>query len=184
MDTTMIALLAAGSATRFGGGKLDAPLHGRSVGYWALERARAQSGPWVVICGINPPLFAAGSPLLTNSEAEAGMGTSIRLAARAAREAGAARLLVMLADMPFVTDATLQALVAACGTSAAACIYPDDAAGPPACFDAALYPLLEALPPEKGAQGLLRQISGLTRITPAPLELADIDTREDLARLG
>ena len=184
MNSTMIALLAAGSATRFGGGKLDAPLQGRPLGRWALDRARAQGGEPVVVCGTNPPAFAAGCRLIINHDATAGMGTSIRLAAHAAHESGAARLLIMLADMPFVSDATLRALADGCGTGAAACTYPDGALGPPACFHASLYPLLTALPPEKGAQGLLRAISGLSQITPAPAELADIDTQEDLARLG
>lgn len=178
----MIALLAAGSATRFGGGKLDAPLRGKPLGAWALDRARAAGWPLMVIAGAKTPGFAQDCAILTNPDAARGMGTSIRLAARAAREAGAQRLLVMLADMPFVSEETLGALADAPRT--AACAYPDGTMGPPACFTANLYPLLEGLPPDKGAQGVLRQVVDLVRITPPPQELADIDTREDLARLG
>ena len=35
-----IALLAAGGATRFGGGKLDAQCAGKPLGQWALDAAR------------------------------------------------------------------------------------------------------------------------------------------------
>ena len=50
-DAPLVAVLAAGSATRFGGGKLDAVLAGRRLGAWALatiERAGLPPGVIVV----------------------------------------------------------------------------------------------------------------------------------------
>jgi CTP:molybdopterin cytidylyltransferase MocA len=187
MTGTFIALLAAGKASRFGGGKLDALLQGRPVGAWSLAAGQTLSeplgeplgAPLVVITGKERPEFVPEDcRVAPNPEAVLGMGTSIRLAARLAREAGAGRLLVMLADMPFVSSETLRKLLAAEG--AAACVHPAGVMGPPACFPSALFPALEALPPERGAGALLKGLAGVALISPPPRELIDIDTRQDL----
>ena len=36
-DAVFVAVLAAGRASRFGGGKLDADLAGKPVGQWVLD---------------------------------------------------------------------------------------------------------------------------------------------------
>jgi len=179
MSDTLIALLAAGKAERFGGGKLDAMLRGKSLGLWSLLAAKAIDLPLIVITGASPLRFVEGGPQIVNPDAEQGIGTSIRLAAREAQEAGARRLL--LADMPFVSPETLRALIAATEPdSASACVYPDGALGPPACFGAGSYPLLRTIAPDRGANAVLRQIQNLSRITPPAHELIDIDTRAEL----
>jgi molybdenum cofactor cytidylyltransferase len=182
---TLVALLAAGRAERFGGGKLDAMLGARAVGAWALAAARGLGAPVVVIAGETPLGFAAGADICVNTRASLGMGGSIALAAAQAKARGAARLLVMLADMPLVSVELLQALVAATPPSgAAACAYEDGAHGPPACFDAALFDRLIAMPPERGANAVLKGVADLALVQPRPGQLADVDRREDLARIG
>jgi len=183
MADVLIAILAAGQARRFGGGKLDAVLRGKPVGAWALGAAADLGAPVVVIGGGEPLGFVPPEcRLVVNDRASEGMGTSLALAARLAREEGFARLLVMLADMPFVSGATLRELLAAEGT--AACVYgakiSGAALGPPACFWETDFAALEALPPERGAGAWLKARAGLRVVRPERRELFDIDTRADL----
>jgi molybdenum cofactor cytidylyltransferase len=139
----------------------------------------------VVIAGETPLAFAAGANICINTQASLGMGGSIALAATQAKARGAARLLVMLADMPLVSVELLQAVVAATPPlGAAACAYEDGAYGPPACFDAALFDRLIAMPPERGANAVLRGLAHLALVRPEAGQLADVDRREDLSRIG
>jgi CTP:molybdopterin cytidylyltransferase MocA len=173
-----IALLAAGGATRFGGGKLDATVAGKPLGQWALDAAlTVPHQRLAVVVGDPAPAFAGGCEPLVNERAAEGLGTSAALAARWA--AGSDALLIMLADMPLVSVGTLQALVAAGGPAAVA--YPGGKPGAPACFPAALFPALAALTGDSGAAHVLRGLADVTMVETAPEELRDVDRPEDLA---
>ncbi|MGZ3171606.1 MAG: nucleotidyltransferase family protein [Croceibacterium sp.] len=176
-----IALLAAGGATRFGGGKLDADCAGRPLGRWALEAALAvPHDRLAVVVGDPVPEFARGCELLVNDKAADGLGTSAALAARWA--AGSDALLIMLADMPLVSLSTLGKLADAKGPAAVA--YPGDRAGAPACFPAALFPALEALTGDSGAAQVLRGLASVRLIEAPADELRDVDRPEDLAEVA
>jgi CTP:molybdopterin cytidylyltransferase MocA len=176
-----IALLAAGGATRFGGGKLDAPCAGKPLGRWALETALAVPHERLaVVVGDPTPEFARGCELLVNERAAEGLGTSAVLAARWA--AGSDALLILLADMPLLSAATLRKLAAAGGAAAVA--YPGERPGAPACFPAALFPALEALTGDSGAAQVLRGLANVTLIETPPEELRDVDRPEDLAEVA
>ncbi|MFT3965605.1 MAG: NTP transferase domain-containing protein, partial [Sphingobium sp.] len=77
-----VAILAAGRASRFGGGKLDAACAGKPLGRWVLDAvAAAGAPPGLIVVGPRPPAFAGdalhdGWTVITNAEAERGMGTS------------------------------------------------------------------------------------------------------------
>ena len=173
-----IALLAAGGATRFGGGKLDADCAGKPLGRWALDAARAVPHERLaVVVGDTAPAFARGCELLVNERAAEGLGTSAALAARWAKSCDA--LFIMLADMPLVSPETLHKLVEAGGPAAIA--YPGHKPGAPACFPAALFPALGPLTGDSGAAQVLRGLAGVTLIETAPEELRDVDRPEDLA---
>lgn len=180
----LVAVLAAGAASRFGGGKLDADLAGKPVGQWVLDAvAAAGLAPGLIVVAPLVPRFAAASgwPLLTNINASDGLGTSIALAASAALGQGRA-LLVVLADMPLVSPQHLAALAA---NRCAATLYADGKAGVPALADLALLPALAELAGSEGAGPLLAARSDLVRLPPAPAApamLLDIDRPEDLAR--
>nr|WP_166179032.1 NTP transferase domain-containing protein [Altererythrobacter segetis] len=173
-----IALLAAGGATRFGGGKLDAQCAGKPLGQWALDTALALPHERLtVVVGDPVPAFARGCELLVNERAGEGLGTSAALAARWA--AGSDALLIMLADMPLVSAETLRQLAAA--DEPAAVAYPGNKPGVPACFPAALFPALAALRGDSGAAQVLRSLAGVTLTETSPQELRDVDRSEDLA---
>jgi molybdenum cofactor cytidylyltransferase len=182
-----IAVLAAGAGERFGGGKLDAEVAGKRLGSYALEAVLPLGMPKIVV-GHPPPEFAneamacGQAQLLKNRRAEEGLGTSVALAAMQASAAGAGALLLLAADMPQVTTATLGKLVDATAPGRPAAIaYPDGSAGIPACFPADWFPALAGLSGDKGAGVLLREAQDITLIEAHPEELADVDTAEDLA---
>ncbi|MBO9498016.1 MAG: NTP transferase domain-containing protein [Novosphingobium sp.] len=182
-----IAVLAAGSASRFGGGKLDADLNGRPLGHYAVAAAQALGRPKIVV-GKPIPDFASEAlalgeaTLLRNKRAGEGMATSVALAAMQAAAAGADALLLLAADMPLVRAETLAALVAATGTRPAAVLHPDGHPGIPACFPPGWYPRLAALEGDRGAGALLRDAQ-VTLVEVAPDELRDVDTVADLDSL-
>jgi molybdenum cofactor cytidylyltransferase len=174
----LVAVLAAGAGSRFGGGKLDAMLAGQRVGQWVLDAvAAAGLPPGVIVVPGHTPAFAieSGWPALTNVCASDGIGTSIALAASAALRQGR-RLLVLLADMPLVSPDHLAALLA---HPAAATLYPDGKAGVPALVGPDLLPLLAELDGHAGAGPLLARYP---RVAVPEAMLLDIDRPDDLAR--
>jgi CTP:molybdopterin cytidylyltransferase MocA len=176
-----IALLAAGGATRFGGGKLDADCAGKPLGRWALEAARTvEHERLAVVVGDPVPEFARGCELLVNERAAEGLGTSAALAARWAQ--GCDALLILLADMPLVVPDTLRKIREA--NAPAAVAYPGSRPGAPACFPADLFPALEALTGDGGAAQVLRGWPDVTLIETPPDELRDVDRPGDLAEIA
>jgi len=173
-----IALLAAGGATRFGGGKLDADCAGKPLGRWALEMALALPHERLAVVVSDPvPAFARGCELLVNNRAAEGLGTSASLAARWAD--GCDALLIVLADMPLVSTETLRRLAAVRGPAAVS--HGGGKPGAPACFPAALFPALSMLTGDSGAAQVLRGLADVVLIETPAEELLDVDRPEDLA---
>lgn len=178
---TIIALLAAGRANRFGGGKLDEELGGKPVGLWAAESAEtAGFARRVVITPPMPPSFIARLKdwqLVINADPETGMASSIRTAARAA--AGSERLVIVLADMPFIEPTHLTRL--ARGTGVAFTLYEDGSRGAPAAFPAQVYPGLASLA-DGQSPAALDWSARVELVEPRSRDsLTDIDTTGDLA---
>jgi len=179
MAEPLVTVLAAGRGERFGGGKLDAPCAGKPLGRWALDAAEAAGlGPGTIVVGPAGAGYAAGWTGLVNPAPEAGLGSSLALAARAALEDGAETLLVLLADMPLVEPAFLRQLAAT--APPAATRQPDGRAGVPALLDRALLEKAAMLTGDRGAGPLL---SGAALLEPPPGTLRDVDTREDLVEV-
>ncbi len=178
----LVAVLAAGSARRFGGGKLDAMLAGKRVGQWvldAVESAGLQTG--VIVVGDEVPAFASESswPKLTNPKAADGLGTSIAAAAARALTQGRP-LLVLLADMPLVEPLHLSQLLD--GGKSTATGWRGGNAGVPALIGPRLLPHAAALTGDTGAGSLLSNDPGVRRVDADPSMLLDIDEPADLAR--
>lgn len=190
----LTAVLAAGLASRFGGGKLDAPCNGQPLGQRALATAQGLGWPVVVVVGPKRPRFLAamspgGFDVVVNPAPEAGLGGSVAQAARAAQRQGAEWLLVVLADMPLVTRGTLERLVeqAICH-GIAATIWPDSAAAPrpgvPAAFARRHFAALAAISGETGARDLLLACPAEALVAPDRAELLDVDRPGDLAAVA
>jgi molybdenum cofactor cytidylyltransferase len=178
-EPPLVAVLAAGRGTRFGGGKLEAPCAGRPLGRWALD-AVAQAGlpPGLIVTGPEGVSFAEGWTPLINPEPEAGLGASLALAARLALGGGARSLLVLLADMPLVAAEYLRELVSR--TAPAATRYAEGHGGVPALLDRRLIEKAARLTGDRGAGPLLK---AARLFDPPPVMLRDVDTAEDLAEV-
>ena len=184
MSGPLVAVLAAGQARRFGGGKLDALCAGRRVGAHVVATvAEAGFAPGVIVVpAAEVPAFASesGWTFVENPVAETGLASSVALAAQAALAQRRA-LLIVLADMPLVAPAHLGALAEADGLAAS-----DHGAGKPgvpAFVPQALLAELIMLEGEGGAGRWLAGRSDCTLIVPPPASLADVDRSEDLARI-
>lgn len=184
----LIALLGAGASRRFGPeDKLSMLCAGKPLGRWALEAALACPARTVWIYGAHQPhyLDPACRAVRCRDWAQ-GMAQSIACAAEVAQNEGASALLILPADMPFVTPALLRALLD--GPAPAACRYADGRAGVPALFAPDQFAtLIEAAQPKgaapqsAGAGAVLRADLRLRLLPVAADLLSDVDTPDDLA---
>ena len=183
-----IALLAAGRGSRFGGGKLSSDLGGVPLWRWAARGAeRAGFTTRYLIVPAADALIgsedADGWQLAVNARADEGISTSIRLACRLA--AGCDRLVLALADMPFVKASHLRQI--ALDNGVVFTHYPSGRRGVPAAFPSAQFATLAALTGDRGAASLDWTMPVATRSAP-PDSLIDVDRQVDLdlarARLG
>lgn len=179
-----VAILAAGSARRFGGGKLDADCAGKSVGQWVIDAVHeAGLAAGICVTGPDAPTFAQGAKgwaLVTNPNPSAGLGSSLAVAAGEAAKMGADSLLVVLADMPLLNAGFLRDL--ASEQAPAATDYGPGRVGVPALFPARLFDQLRGLTGDRGAALLLASLPDCKRLKPPADMLMDIDITSDIGR--
>jgi CTP:molybdopterin cytidylyltransferase MocA len=184
-------LLAAGASTRMGTPKLLLELDGEPLLRRAARTALAAGlAPLVVVLGYEADraeAALAGLPCraVRNPDHAAGQGTSLR-AGLAALPLDAAAAVVLLADMPLVSPGMIAALVERYRGSTAPLVLSDygGVAAPPALYDRALFAELVA-PGERPGRGVAARHLAEALIVAFPAEaLADVDTPDDLARLG
>jgi CTP:molybdopterin cytidylyltransferase MocA len=108
-------VLAAGAGSRFGGGKLLAPLDGRPILTHVLEAVRAtRPADTVVVLGhdaakIETAIAWAGERRVVNPDPEAGLSSSLRVGFDALAD-DLDGVFVVLGDQPLVDPAVLRAL--------------------------------------------------------------------------
>ena len=111
-------VLAAGAGSRFGGGKLLAPLQGRPVLQHVLDRlASAALAEVVVVLGADAPAIEAGidwrgERRVRNPDPGRGLASSVE-AGLAAIPPGTAGVLLVLGDQPRLAVGAVEALLAA-----------------------------------------------------------------------
>ncbi len=189
-----IAVLAAGQSRRFGEqDKLRADFRGTMLGMCAVNTlAQSQlhrtAQHRVVVTAKREHVCnflwrEAGFDPVRNPSADEGMGSSVAQAARIARRAGSAHLLIALADMPLVPAEHFEALVTAAQEQAVKAIIASSDGQvpmPPAVFGQDHFDTLAELSGDQGARALLANADTMA----APSDwLADIDTPEALAKL-
>ena len=187
---TVGILLAAGAGTRFGGGKLLAPLRGKPLvlhAFAALQKAVDE-----VIAVLRPgddalraALLGVGARVVLCPQAADGMGHSL---AHGARQVPAgSNVLVALGDMPAIQPLTLRRVREAldAGAAIAAPVY-QGRRGHPVGFAAPLASALCMLAGDQGARALLHQHADIVQEVPVDDAgiLTDIDTPADLVAAG
>jgi molybdenum cofactor cytidylyltransferase len=182
-------LLAAGSATRFGGAKLLAPLpDGTPIGVAALKNFAAAVDAVVAVVrpgdtALASVFTAQGARVTACPRASEGMGTSLAWGIRAAPVA--ASWVIALADMPWIDPATI-VRIADLLKRGAALVAPEylGTRGHPVGMAASFYGLLTALSGDEGAKRVLAEHGAaleLIAVNDAGI-LRDIDTPDDLPR--
>ncbi len=183
-ERTLLVLLAAGRSERFGEeDKLAETWRGVPLAMHVVTAmAEIAFLDRVAIVSDTALDFAPhGYRMIDNPAPETGLSGSVRLGVAAAQQAGAAALLIVLADMPCVTAALIGALLAAAEGPAAVVAASDGTRpSPPALFGAGRFDQLARAGGDAGGRALIRD--GLHIITDAE-DLIDIDTAADLERL-
>jgi len=180
-------LLAAGSGSRFGGGKLLSALaDGSPIGLVSWRNLRAALDEIHVVVRTGDvavrALFDAGSGMVVECP-DAHLGMSHSLVAGLRSAGGAEGWVIALADMPFVQPETIRAVAEAvrAGAPIALPSY-RGMRGNPVGFAACLKDELLAVSGDEGARAVVRRREGEIREIKCddPGILRDIDTREDL----
>ena len=185
-------VLAAGSGSRFGGGKLTAAWGAGVLLEGALATAFAAPVRSVtVVIGADAEAVAAAARsfdpriLVVHAPDHAeGMGASLR-AGVASLPADADGAFVFLGDMPRVPTAVLRRMAEAvtAGAQAAAPVF-EGRRGNPVLLGRTLFPELLALTGDAGARGLLQGLGERLALVESPDDgvLFDVDVRGDLER--
>jgi molybdenum cofactor cytidylyltransferase len=193
-------ILAAGMGTRFGGGKVRAPLDGRPLLAHVLAAVHeAGIRRVVMVVGRDAgadleavrdvePAALAGVTVAVNPAPERGLSTSLRLGFGVASAAPAPDgVLFLLGDQPRVRAAVLRALLdapAPAGAVAVAPRYEEDAGPNPVLLLPDGWSMVAALEGDRGLGPLLARETGRVIRVPVPGANPDIDTRSDLASLA
>lgn len=185
-------LLAAGSGSRFGGGKLAHPLPGSGaplvVTAWRRFKAALPQCCAVVRAGdsrVIALLREEGARVIECEDAAEGMGRSLSCGVRA--NPYAAAWVVALGDMPALQPETIAAVARSLQRGAAIAIPTcGGQRGHPVGFAASFGGALSDLRGDAGARYLIKaHPSEVTEVeVDDPGIFADVDTREDLARVG
>lgn len=181
------ALLAAGRSQRFGADdKLLAPLHGKPLIAHAAATLAALPLDlrMAVVSSAEVEACLAGFTILRNDAPERGLSRSLACAAAAAIEAGATRLLILLADMPRVTPAHCLELLTNCRDARAAASFDGIRVSPPACFPASALAALQRMTGDKGAREMLASLPPEALVRADAHTLIDVDTHETLQTLA
>jgi len=180
-------VLAAGASTRMGRNKLLLELGGETLVRRAV-RAALEGGvdEVVVVLGHEEPLVRAelaGLPCipLVNPDHAEGAGTSVRTGVR--HVAGAVdAVVVVLADMPFVTGEMIATLVRRYRDTRPPLVasHYGDVQAPPTLYDRALFEELLQIPGERCAKQVVRRHENEAVVVPWPESaLRDIDVPAD-----
>ncbi len=192
-------VLAAGAASRFGGGKLLAPLDGRPILEHVLAAVRAAGiADTVVVLGRDADLIEAavawdGERRVVNPTPEAGLSGSLQvgLAALEAVEAERAgpldRVFIVLGDQPLVDPAVFRALAQAEVRAATGFVAPRYLSGDganPVLVLAAGRPWVAEATGDRGLGPILAAHPELVEEVELGGGNPDVDTLADLAELA
>jgi molybdenum cofactor cytidylyltransferase len=189
-------VLAAGSSTRMGRNKLLLELDGESLVRRAVRAAREAVDRVVVVLGhdeerVRAELRGLECTTVVNPDHARGVGTSVHTGVRYAA-ADTDAIVIVLADMPFVTAAMIAALVGRYRQTGAPVVvsHYGEVQAPPTLYDRALFAELVSIDDERCAKQVVRRHQAEAEVVAWPQSaLQDVDVpadydgvREGLAR--
>lgn len=184
-------LLAAGTSSRMGSNKMLFELNGESVLRGAARRALASGlSPLVVVLGHEAERAErelAGLPcqVVINPNYDQGINSSLKTGV-AAVPAEAQAVVVMLADMPFVTPEMLAGLIARYRSSEAPLVISDyeGVNAPPMLYDRSLFGELLAMTGEGCGRQVVKRHRDEAEVLAWPAAaLTDLDVPDDYTRM-
>lgn len=182
-----IVILASGRSRRFGTqDKLMADLLGQPMAMHSAKLAIAMQAHTIVatVAWDNEPLAelysGMGIAVVNNSDADSGQGTSLALGVQHILDMPVHAVLVMLADMPFVTSGHLTSLMDCLGDGDAAASTCEGVLMPPILFARSAFNTLAALEGDKGGKAVLKTLPRIVEVEMSAHEATDIDTVEML----
>ncbi|MEO0549097.1 MAG: nucleotidyltransferase family protein [Pseudomonadota bacterium] len=188
---TALILLASGLSSRFeAGDKLLASFRGKPLIHHAGtllagERVAAR----IAVVGTaqharHAPLSALGWEMCFNPSPESGLSQSLSLGLAAAAKTEATRALILLADMPCVSRAHLDAMARAMAEGTQAVMSDlDGVLCPPALFARSAFEALTDLTGDQGARGVFATLKTTETVSLSRREGLDVDWLEDLQEL-
>lgn len=191
--TIAAMVLAAGKSSRMGANKLLLPLDGHPLVWHVVNAACASSADLaLVVVGNEADQIAAALPpgryrRVDNPRFAEGLSTSLQAGLDALPD-NVAGALVLLADMPFTSSATLEALLAAARAEPGriAAMNQGGRPMPPVYWPRALFGALHSIHGDEGGRSLLMRSPDAVRLVePARSdETLDIDAPDDYRRIA
>lgn len=153
-------VLAAGRGRRFGGDKRRACLSdGTPLLVATLALAQRHFASVAVVLRADDELLAlqipTGVQVIRCAEADLGMGHSLAAGVTALSAEPAAAIAVLLGDMPWLADSTLQRLLAAADSQRLVFPVHEGERGHPVLFGRRYWPALTGLSGDHGARAVL-----------------------------
>lgn len=178
-------VLAAGRATRMGGGKLLLPVDGRPMVRCVVDAALASGVAEVIVVlghqadDVREVLADMPVTVVVNPDFAYGMSTSLR-AGLGAVDPAANGVVILLADQPFLTSALIDTLIERFASTGKAVVRPSVAGKPanPVLVSSALVPELVAEEGDIGGRRVVGRHAADVCLVPVedPHELVDIDS--------
>src|SRR5262245_56999791 len=185
-------VLAAGLSSRMGSNKLLAEWRGKPLLRWTVEAALAsEARPIIVVTGhesakVEASLKGLDVRIVHNLHYAAGLSASLKAGIRAA-PANCDGAIVLLGDMPEITPALVDRMIAAFspvdGRSICVAVHENNR-GNPVLWSRRFFPEIEALSGDVGAKDLIAtHEDAVCEIEADGTVLRDIDTPDALAAL-
>jgi CTP:molybdopterin cytidylyltransferase MocA/SAM-dependent methyltransferase len=189
-ERTVALVLAAGAGSRFGGGKLLAPVAGRPILQHVLDAiAAAGLTDVVVVLGddadrVEAAISWRAERRVVNPDPRRGLASSLRLGVEAVGD-DAAAILVALGDQPLVSVEAIRALLDPASPAdkpVVVPVYAEDRGRNPVLLRRPAFTLLEEVEGDRGLGPVLEAHPELVREVTMDGANPDVDTRADLAR--
>ena len=183
-------VLAAGAGSRFGGGKLVAPLAGRPVLQHVLDTMDAAGlVDVVVVLGPDAPVIEAAiawrsERRVVNPDPERGLSSSLQVGMAAFADDTDA-VLIALGDQPLVAVGTIRALLDAPRDPSRPVVVPayaGDLGRNPVLLRREAFPLAGEAAGDRGLGPVLAAHPETVQVIPISGDNPDVDTQADLAR--